>query len=462
MSETQLEHKMQEFDGYEDEIQLMDYLEVLWKWKYLILIVTLLCAGIGAFVSFQMKKIYRVSTVLEPGIVHLDQNGRVVRTCRGDELRSLIDTGALNGRVLADLKSKGVPDLPLALGFDVEQPKKSDIVEVTYDTPNSEMGVQVLAGLNEAVLKNFSGLVNRWKQQYATQLTAKRGASSALVQRIVRRKNSISSAKVENAIKASQIEAKISMSETRIAKLESEKKAQLGRKDNDIRISHTEMETKKKEIVSLEERMHDVKEEIQRIGENTDRLIKERDKFLSNKGGDQGNFASVMYVTTVQQNMAYANDLRSTINDLNQQAFQKALGIEQLKKQIQDIELEKGKLEENTEYNIKDLKMDIRDNQNEMNSLKKGLEIEIGNMESEIKALESERDSVNEEIKQLELKRSDTENIQIRKRPTADVNPVKPKILLNILLSLVIGLFLSLFVAFFLEALSKRKSGKDQ
>lgn len=105
--------------------------------------------------------------------------------------------------------------------------------------------------------------------------------------------------------------------------------------------------------------------------------------------------------------------------------------------------------------------MDIRDYKSEIINIKKGLEVEIGNIESEIKTLEIERDSVNEEIKQLELKRSDTENIQIRQRPTASHNPVKPKIQLNILLSVVMGLFLSEFVAFFLEALAKRKSGKN-
>jgi uncharacterized protein involved in exopolysaccharide biosynthesis len=189
-------------------------------------------------------------------------------------------------------------------------------------------------------------------------------------------------------------------------------------------------------------------------------LIKERDSFLSNAEGNQGNFASVMYVTTLQQNMAYANDLRNSINDLNKQVFQKSLDIEKLEKQIKDIELEKAGLLESTHYQIKDLGMDIRDYQNEMESLKKGLTIEIGNVESEIKALEIERDSVSEEIQNLELKRNNVENIQVRKLPTASMGFVKPNKKLNVLLSLIIGLFLSVFLAFFLEALAKHKNGK--
>jgi uncharacterized protein involved in exopolysaccharide biosynthesis len=169
-----------------------------------------------------------------------------------------------------------------------------------------------------------------------------------------------------------------------------------------------------------------------------------------------------MYITTVQQNIAYINNLRSSINDLNRQVFQESLGIEELETQIKDIDLEKRKVEESTAYQLKDLRMDISDYQNEKRSLNKGLEIEIGNVESEIKALEVERESVNEEIRQFERKRNDVENIQIRKPPTAGITPVKPYKTLIAFSSLVIGFVLSVLLALFLEALSKRGIGRDQ
>ena len=46
---------------YEDEINLIDYLRVLWKWKWLIIAGTLLCAMAAAVISLQMPKIYEVS-----------------------------------------------------------------------------------------------------------------------------------------------------------------------------------------------------------------------------------------------------------------------------------------------------------------------------------------------------------------------------------------------------------------
>ena len=106
--------------------------------------------------------------------------------------------------------------------------------------------------------------------------------------------------------------------------------------------------------------------------------------------------------------------------------------------------------------------MDIRDYQNQIASLKQGLEIETGNLESEIEVLESEKSSVDEEIKGLELKRDNAQNIQIRRLPAASIDPVRPKIMLYVLMSMTLGLCLSVFLAFFLEALYKRKRGSVQ
>ena len=464
MNEHSSEHGAQEFEASEHEVQLMDLVEVIWKWKYLILIGALLCTAIGVFASFQMTEVYRVSTVIEPGVVHLDRYGRVVRTCKGQELKDLIETGAMNVGVLNELKQEEGADPPKTLDFDVEHPRNSDILKVSYETPDPEIGLRVLKELNKALLKNFEGLVNRWKDQYSTELTTMKGKGSELVQRIVRRKNGISSARVENAIKISQIETKIGSAETRIAKLGTDKKTHMAQKANDVLILRARIDTQKKQIKNLNERITDVKHELARITENTDRLIEERDRFLSSASEDkrENSFGSVMYITTVQQNIAYINNLRSSINDLNKQIFQESLAIQELETQIKDIDLEKNKLEESTAYQIKDLKMDISDYRNEMQSLNKGLELEIGNVESEITALEVERDSVNEEIKQLESKRSDVENIQIRKPPTAGIEPVKPYKTLIALSSLAVGFSLSVLLAFFLDALAKRRSGKDQ
>lgn len=54
-------------DKFQDEIELIDYLRVIWKWKYLILGGTVLCSLIAVGTSISMPEVYRVEEILWPG-----------------------------------------------------------------------------------------------------------------------------------------------------------------------------------------------------------------------------------------------------------------------------------------------------------------------------------------------------------------------------------------------------------
>ncbi len=57
----------------DDEIELMDYLLVIWKWKYIILTGTLAFGFVAAIISFitwkQQPTMYRTNVVLKSGIL---------------------------------------------------------------------------------------------------------------------------------------------------------------------------------------------------------------------------------------------------------------------------------------------------------------------------------------------------------------------------------------------------------
>ena len=75
----QTQTDLRRIDNYDDEIELMDYLLVIWKWKYVILAGTLAFGFAAAIISFialkQQPVMYRTSIVLKPGIVKIDENG---------------------------------------------------------------------------------------------------------------------------------------------------------------------------------------------------------------------------------------------------------------------------------------------------------------------------------------------------------------------------------------------------
>jgi len=52
-----------------EEVDLMDYLKIVWKWKYLIIIGTVVCAAIAGMVSLSLPRVYETTEVIEIGRV---------------------------------------------------------------------------------------------------------------------------------------------------------------------------------------------------------------------------------------------------------------------------------------------------------------------------------------------------------------------------------------------------------
>ena len=67
------EHVRPSTDHLEDEIKLIDLLRIIWKWKYLIVGGTTVCAVAAIFISLMMPKIYRIETVSRPGLLSIGQ-----------------------------------------------------------------------------------------------------------------------------------------------------------------------------------------------------------------------------------------------------------------------------------------------------------------------------------------------------------------------------------------------------
>ncbi len=59
-----------------DEIELIEILRVIWKWKYLILVGTLVFALAAGVISSNRPKVYRISMVFQPAVVDIDTRGK--------------------------------------------------------------------------------------------------------------------------------------------------------------------------------------------------------------------------------------------------------------------------------------------------------------------------------------------------------------------------------------------------
>ncbi len=558
MNKDQLEFHPQQYDPYEDEIELMDYLKVLWKWKYLIILGTLACAVIAGIVSFNMTKIYSVKTVLAPGVAKVEANGKITYIGSPQEIKTLIETGALEATVLKQVKVPNGENLPRSLSFKTTVPKGSNALEVSYETPHVDLGLQVLTHLNQVLLKRFDGIVKFFNEEYVIQKSAKANESSKVAEKIAKAKNEILTVEAENLSKVSELKAKIgsrkgeratneaerdrsisvitneisnkksematneakeeghlSVIENRICNKKSEIKrnnteevATTEQKKNEIGSLKAKIVGKKKQVKNLGNRITDVKAEIVRIGKNTELLLKERDKFLTSAKNENNILASIMYTTTIQQNIGYLNSLRSTVNSENHRIFQENVGIENLENNIRNIKvqisnlgkqtkidngnllsdledlqaqktnlnkqtkIDNGKLmadikalqsqisnaEKQTAYKNETIKSDMEDYESQIKSLVVQMDSKRNSLSAEIAALESQKSYFLEEIKNLEFKKNYVQNIQILQPPKSSLSPVKPKKKLNVLLAGVVGLFLTVFLAFFMEYISRHKN----
>ena len=410
MNKDQSDFQPQQYDPYEDEIELMDYLKVLWKWKYLILLGTLACAVVAAIVSFNMTKIYSINTVLTPGVAKVEENGKTTYIGSAQEIKTLIETGALEPTVLKQIKAPNEEDLPQSLSFKITAPKGSNALEVAYETPQIDLGLQILTHLNQALLTKFDGIVKYYKEEYTIQIRSKTSEASKIIEKIDTAKN----------------ETLTSEATTR---------ADIDQKKNEMLTKKAQITAKKAQIENMQKRISEMQIEIGRISKNTDLLIEERNKFLGRKTTDDNILSAVVYSNTIQQNISYLNELRGETNRIQDAIYNSEAAVDAMENSVKDLDAQISTLKELTKYKTETQK-------------------------AEIAALESEKSFIAEEMKNLEFKKSYVQNIQILQPPKSSLSPVKPKKKLNVLLAGVVGLFLTVFLAFFIEYISKHKNNE--
>jgi hypothetical protein len=173
-----------------DEIELIEMLRVVWKWKYLILLGTLVCAVLAGVISFNQPKVYRIGMVLQPPVAGIDSRGRKIYIDSPENIEALIEAGVFNSKILDSLKSSS-KIVPKSLKFKVVIPKKSDSLKISYEAANVDLAIMILDHLAKEVLHEYNEVVEKYKSNYSSEL--------------ILRKNEISAIEYENKISTKHI-----------------------------------------------------------------------------------------------------------------------------------------------------------------------------------------------------------------------------------------------------------------
>jgi capsular polysaccharide biosynthesis protein len=256
---NQSEPMRDQTDYQEDEIELIDLLRVIWKWKYLIIGGTLVCALAAMIISSVMPKIYRIETIIRPGLLSFRADGESVYIDTPENIKALIETGAFSKKILDNLDESNNPDFPGKLNFKVILPTSTSTLKINYDTAHTDQGIAILKLLGRFLTEEYGNLVGYFQNEIDKNIN------------------------IENA------------GIQKISKM---------RRSHEINIEN------------IAKRIHELETEIGFIDKNTGYLNKERNKLLS-KGKDEGNILSViLYSNTIQQNLQLANDYKNEIKDL--------------------------------------------------------------------------------------------------------------------------------------------------
>jgi uncharacterized protein involved in exopolysaccharide biosynthesis len=157
----------------EDEIELIDLLRVIWKWKYLIAGGTVICAVAAVIISLNMAKVYSIEMVLTPGILKIEQNNNIYIDSVSN-IKALIESGAFNNEILSQLDTHKSDTIPKSVTFKVTLPGNSNLLKVVYESADIELGISILRLGKKLLMEKYSQFVKYFRKEIEMQLNLKK------------------------------------------------------------------------------------------------------------------------------------------------------------------------------------------------------------------------------------------------------------------------------------------------
>lgn len=260
---------------------LREYIEIFFKRKNVVAAVFFISLLIGGMWSKIATKFFEVSMVIEPPIIGTENGIQGYDSV--ENIKARIESGAYNTKILKELNIpwKGIR-------FSVVQPKNTRLIRVSMQRAanQAEAGARILGKLVDEL--NFS---------YEKFLSDKRN-------------------RVENEIKMVSI--------------------QINTKENEIKL-------KNEQYKLLVDRERQLLDEIKSTKANSDKLIDKRDPLFQKREG-KDDISVLLYTATIQQNIAYFNQLQNEFFSLKANKESTLTEIENIKTSINQARIQIGNL----------------------------------------------------------------------------------------------------------------------
>jgi len=147
----------------EQNVELIDYLRVFWKWKRLIILITVVCAVTSGVVSFVLPKIYQSSVIVEIGriarhrgtdreqIEPIEDIESISEVLESDEMLSKIKE-KLNLHTTLE-RIRALLDVEPILGKYIGSRLQARLIKITFEDHDPQLTVDVLNTLSDSLIE---------------------------------------------------------------------------------------------------------------------------------------------------------------------------------------------------------------------------------------------------------------------------------------------------------------------
>jgi capsular polysaccharide biosynthesis protein len=439
----------------EKSINLMEYVEVLWKRKWLILLPTLGCAILAGIYSLTLSKTWEVTALIQPGkFTNQTADGKLEDVAVTDpkQLAGQISQEAYNNLIAAELNL----DIHKFPRLQAELLRDTKLVKISIRDRDVQKSKAVISSLFTLVKSDLDKRIDVETKMIDAQIVN--------IENMIKQKNvdihSIELGKQNLDLDIRSLELRKQNLDLDISSLEVEKENM----NLDIKSLEVEKENLGKEILSIQnklsisaQRLKNILEEMSSVKKRIGGLEDQQKNALAGKKEGTEALSLLLYSNEIQQNLRYYNSLEDnhTNETINQESLR--MSIETKGSAIKNVNLNietKGNAIKNVNLNIETKRNAIKNVMLEIDAKKTALK----QVDTQIEKMKNEIDGLKSQITLSTQKKGRIDYTTLVKEPTSSLSPVSPNKTQNVMIAGIAALIVFALLALFLEYLKRYKS----
>jgi hypothetical protein len=320
---------------YPDEINLNDYLKIIYKWKLLIIAICLISAFATFIVTSRLvPTTYEVSAVITPESLSYTADGRSMRLDLPVNIHGLIENGLFNQKIIEALKLD--PEKFSAMRFKTQIYKNTEFIRVTYETPESEIGKAIMAELINQISKFYKDKFILNQEEASKKIDKLK--DTLILQQSKKAKLQAQKFRLQN--QKERLENNTEALQNQKERLQNNKE----RKNNEWKSVENQSELSKKQLaiyMTSEQKLQDL---LKKAEENMNVLVIQKDE-LFKKEAKVDTASLIFYSNTIQQSIYGIDKLHADIENrkmtqenIRNQLINNDIRLTNIDKDVKDID----------------------------------------------------------------------------------------------------------------------------